>query len=61
MDLPAPSTPLERQITLDKWEELELFMKMHPAVYRMLVYKTPTHQYWLVRKHRKIVRVHQRA
>lgn len=61
MELPPPSTPLERQLTLDKWEQYETFMNMNPAVFCVLVYQTPTHIYWLIRKHRKLVRVHKRV
>ncbi len=61
LSLPPPTTPVERQITMDKWETVETFMQMHPAVFEVLVYKTPTDQYWIVRKQRKLVRVHKRV
>ncbi len=59
MELAPPTTPIERQLTMDKWEVFEEFMKMNPFVFQVLVYKTPSHQYWLVRKHKKLVRIHK--
>jgi len=61
MELAPPSTPIERQLTMDKWEYFEHFMKMHPSVFQILVYKTPTQQYWIVRKQQKLVRVQKRV
>ncbi len=56
-----PSSPIERQITLDKWEECELVMKEKPELKEMLVQAIPGHEYWLVRKGEKLVRVHKRV
>lgn len=61
MELAPPSTPVERQLTMDKWEYFEQFMQMHPAIFQMLVFKTATEQYWIVRKQKKLVRVYKRV
>jgi hypothetical protein len=61
MELNPPSSPVERQLTDDKWEALENFMKMNPFVFRVLVYKTTTHQYWIVRKKKQLLRIHKKA
>lgn len=61
MELAPPSTPVERQITTDKWESVESFMQMHPSIFEVLVCKTPTDQYWIVRKQKKLERVHKRV
>jgi len=61
MELAPPSTPVERQLTTDKWEYFEQFMRMHPTVFQIMVYKTPNEQYWIVRKQKKLVRVHKRV
>jgi len=56
-----PSTPLERQITLDKWEECELVMEEDTNRNELLVLAIPGHEYWLVRKDGKLMRVHKRV
>lgn len=61
MELSPPCTPIERQLTSDKWESVEDFMQMHPSIFEVLVCKTPTDQYWIVRNQKKLVRVHKRV
>lgn len=56
-----PSTPLERQITLDKWEECEDMMEKNKELNELLVLAIPGHEYWVVRKDGNLVRVHKRV
>ena len=56
-----PSTPIERQITLDKWEECETVMKQNTELKELLVLAIPGHEYWVVRKDGNLVRVHKRV
>jgi hypothetical protein len=60
MSLLPPSTPIERQLTTTKWDCVEQFMQMNPSVFEVLVYRTPTDQYWIVRRQKTLVRVHKR-
>jgi hypothetical protein len=61
MELAKPSSPMERQITMNKWECVEQYMQMNPAVFEALVYRTPTYQYWVVRRQKTLVRVHRKV
>ena len=56
-----PSTPIERQITLDKWEECERILSESKDLNEMLVLSIPGHEYWLVRKEGSFLRVHKRV
>lgn len=57
--LREPSIPLERQLTEDKWDDAERYMKKHPELRVMEVASVGIHVYVLVRfPSGRLMRVH---
>lgn len=58
--LAPPNTPVDRQLTLDKWKRGEEFMTMNPTVREYIVEQTHGHIYKLVRTHKgRLARIHE--